>query len=50
MTMPVFEEDEILYKDVITVDMVNLGHVAAIEYNDIPLFQLSRKRLCQVSN
>lgn len=35
MTMPIFKEDEILYKDVMTMDMVDLGYVAAIEYNDI---------------
>lgn len=33
--MPIFKEDEILYKDVMTMDMVDLGYVAAIEYNDI---------------
>jgi hypothetical protein len=44
MIMLVFEEDEILYKDVITVDMVNLGHVAAIEYNDIIIISKGTKQ------
>jgi hypothetical protein len=44
MTMPVFREDEILYKDIMTMDMVNLGYVAAIEYNDIIIISKGTKQ------
>jgi len=43
MTMPIFKEDEILYKDVMTMDMVDLGYVAAIEYNDIIIISKGTK-------
>jgi hypothetical protein len=42
--MPVFREDEILYKDIMTMDMVNLGYVAAIEYNDIIIISKGTKQ------
>jgi hypothetical protein len=35
MAMPVSKEDEILYDEVMTMDNVIIGYVAAIEYNDI---------------
>ena len=41
--MPIFKEDEILYKDVMTMDMVDLGYVAAIEYNDIIIISKGTK-------
>ena len=44
MTMPVFKEDEILYKDIMTMDMINLGYVAAIEYNDIIIISKGTKQ------
>ena len=44
MTMPIFKEDEILYKDVMTMDMVDLGYVAAIEYNDIIIISKGTKQ------
>jgi hypothetical protein len=44
MTMPIFKEDEILYKDVMTIDMVDLGYVAAIEYNDIIIISKGTKQ------
>jgi hypothetical protein len=44
MTMPVFKEDEILYKDVMTIDMVDLGYVAATEYNDIIIISKGMKQ------
>jgi hypothetical protein len=43
MTMPIFK-DEILYKDVMTMDMVDLGYVAAIEYNDIIIISKGTKQ------
>jgi hypothetical protein len=42
--MPIFKEDEILYKDVMTMDMVDLGYVAAIEYNDIIIISKGTKQ------
>jgi hypothetical protein len=42
--MPVFKEDEILYKDVMTMDMVDLGYVAATEYNDIIIISKGMKQ------
>lgn len=33
MAMPIIKEDEILYKEIITMDNVILGYVAAIDYN-----------------
>jgi hypothetical protein len=42
--MPIFKEDEILYKDVMTMDMVGLGYVAAIEYNDIIIISKGTKQ------
>lgn len=42
--MPIFKEDEILYKDVMTMDMVDLGYVAAIEYNDIIIISKGMKQ------
>ena len=42
--MPLFKEDEILYKDVMTMDMVDLGYVAAIEYNDIIIISKGTKQ------
>ena len=42
--MPIFKEDEILYKDVITMDMVDLGYVATIEYNDIIIISKGTKQ------
>lgn len=44
MTMPIFKEDKILYKDVMTMDMVDLGYVAAIEYNDIIIISKGTKQ------
>ena len=44
MTMPIFKEDEILYKGVMTMDMVDLGYVAAIEYNDIIIISKGTKQ------
>lgn len=44
MTMPIFKEDEILYKDVMTMDMVDLGYVAATEYNDIIIISKGTKQ------
>ena len=44
MTMPIFKEDEFLYKDVMTMDMVDLGYVAAIEYNDIIIISKGTKQ------
>jgi hypothetical protein len=44
MIMPIFKEDEILYKDVMTMDMVDLGYVAAIEYNDIIIISKGTKQ------
>jgi hypothetical protein len=44
MTMPAFKEDEILYKDVMTMDMVDLGYVAATEYNDIIIISKGMKQ------
>ena len=44
MTMPIFKEDEILYRDVMTMDMVDLGYVAAIEYNDIIIISKGTKQ------
>lgn len=44
MTMPIFKEDEILYKDVMTMDMVDLEYVAAIEYNDIIIISKGTKQ------
>lgn len=42
--MPIFKEDEILYKDVMTMDMVDLGYVAAIEYNYIIIISKGTKQ------
>ena len=42
--MPIFKEDEILYKDVMTMDMVDLGYVAAIEYNNIIIISKGTKQ------
>lgn len=42
--MPIFKEDEFLYKDVMTMDMVDLGYVAAIEYNDIIIISKGTKQ------
>ena len=42
--MPIFKEDEVLYKDVMTMDMVDLGYVAAIEYNDIIIISKGTKQ------
>ena len=42
--MPIFKEDEILYRDVMTMDMVDLGYVAAIEYNDIIIISKGTKQ------
>ena len=42
--MPIFKEDEILYKDVMTMDMVDLGYVAAIAYNDIIIISKGTKQ------
>jgi hypothetical protein len=42
--MPIFKEYEILYKDVMTMDMVDLGYVAAIEYNDIIIISKGTKQ------
>jgi hypothetical protein len=42
--MPIFKEDEILYKDVMTMDMVDLGYVAATEYNDIIIISKGTKQ------
>ena len=42
--MPIFKEDEILYKDIMTMNMVNLGYVAAIEYNDIIIISKGTKQ------
>lgn len=42
--MPIFKEDEILYKGVMTMDMVDLGYVAAIEYNDIIIISKGTKQ------
>jgi hypothetical protein len=42
--MPVFKEDEILYKDVMTMDMVDLGYVVATEYNDIIIISKGMKQ------
>jgi|SoiMethySBSTD1v2_1073268.scaffolds.fasta_scaffold731522_2 hypothetical protein len=44
MTMPVSKEDEILYKDIMTMDMIDLGYVAAIEYNDIIIISKGTKQ------
>ena len=44
MTMPIFKEDEFLYKDVMTMDMVDLGYVAAIGYNDIIIISKGTKQ------
>ena len=44
MTMPIFKGDEILYKDVMTMDLVDLGYVAAIEYNDIIIISKGTKQ------
>ena len=44
MTMPIFKEDEVLYKDVMTMDMVDLGYVAAIEYNGIIIISKGTKQ------
>ena len=44
MTMPIFKGDEILYKDVMTMDMVDLGYVPAIEYNDIIIISKGTKQ------
>jgi hypothetical protein len=40
----IFKEDEILYRDVITMDNVNLGYIAATEYNDIIIISKWRKQ------
>jgi len=42
--MPILKEDEILYKDVMTINMVDLGYVAAIEYNDIIIISKGTKQ------
>jgi len=42
--MPVSKEDEILYKDIMTMDMIDLGYVAAIEYNDIIIISKGTKQ------
>jgi hypothetical protein len=35
MTLSISKEDEILYKEIMTMDNVIVGYVAAIDYNDI---------------
>jgi hypothetical protein len=44
MTMSKLKGDEILYKEIMTMDMVYLGYVAAAEYNDIIVISKGTKQ------
>jgi hypothetical protein len=44
MTLPIFKEEEILYKEIMTANMVDLGYVAAIEFNDIIIISKGTKQ------
>lgn len=35
MTISIFKENAILYKETLTIDNVNLGYVVAVEYSNI---------------
>lgn len=44
MSTPIFKGEEILYKEIVTADRINLGYVAAIEYNDIIIISIGTKK------
>lgn len=44
MAIPMFKEDEILYKKIVTMDNIILGYVAAIDYNDLIIISKGTKQ------
>jgi hypothetical protein len=44
MVIPIFKEDEILYKEIVTMDNIILGYVAAIDYNDLIIISKGTKQ------
>jgi hypothetical protein len=42
--MPIFKGEKLLFNEIMTVDNVNLGYIAAIRYNDIIVISRGTKQ------
>jgi hypothetical protein len=48
--MPVFRGDDMLFKEITTMDNVILGYVAAVEYNDLIIISKGTKQEYKIPN